>query len=166
MQRTEFLVILDQFLPFYPPNNLRNQNFEKLKKTPRDIILQMCTINDGPVIWCMVPEIWSTTDKIFCHFGLFFAFLPLNNPKNQNFVKMEKPPGDIIILHRCDLNENHMMYSFWDTERDRQKFLSFWTSFCTLLLSPLPPSLTTWKTKILKKWKYCLELLSLYTCVP
>ena len=29
---TEFFVILDPFLPFYPPNNLKNQNFEKMKK--------------------------------------------------------------------------------------------------------------------------------------
>ena len=32
--QTEFFVILDHYLPFYPPNNLKNQNFEKLKKTP------------------------------------------------------------------------------------------------------------------------------------
>ena len=95
------------------------------------------------VIWCMIPEIWSATDKIFCHFGLFFALLPFNNPKNQNFVKIEKPRGDIIILHRCDLNENHMMYGFWNTECDRQKFLSFWTIFWTFT------TLTT--QKILKK---------------
>ena len=31
MQQTEFLVILDHFLPFtHPPNNPKNQNFEKL----------------------------------------------------------------------------------------------------------------------------------------
>ena len=30
--RTEFFVILDHFLHFYPPNNLKNQNFEKMKK--------------------------------------------------------------------------------------------------------------------------------------
>ena len=23
------------------------------------------------MIWCMVPEIWSATDRIFCHFGPF-----------------------------------------------------------------------------------------------
>ena len=35
-------------LPFYPTNNLKNQNFEKMKRTPGDItILQMCTINDN-----------------------------------------------------------------------------------------------------------------------
>ena len=28
------------------------------------------------IIWCMVPEKWSTTDKIFCHSGPSFALLP------------------------------------------------------------------------------------------
>ena len=43
---TEFFVILDRFLPFYPPMDTENQHFEKMKKTPDDIIiLQMCTIN-------------------------------------------------------------------------------------------------------------------------
>ena len=39
----EFFVILDRFLPFYPPNGPQNQNFIKTKPTPGDIILQMCT---------------------------------------------------------------------------------------------------------------------------
>ena len=38
----------------------------------------------------MVPETWSTTDRIFCHFGLFFALLPPNSPKNQNLKKWKK----------------------------------------------------------------------------
>ena len=34
------------FLPFYPPNNPKNQNFQKMKTTPRDIIiLQVSTKN-------------------------------------------------------------------------------------------------------------------------
>ena len=46
MRQIEFLVILDCFLPFYPPNNPKNQYFEKLKKMPGDIIiLHMLTIN-------------------------------------------------------------------------------------------------------------------------
>ena len=42
----------------------------------------------------MVPEIWSMTDKIFCHYGLFFALLlpPPNNPENQNFQKIKNEP--------------------------------------------------------------------------
>ena len=35
----EFVVILDHFLPFYPTNNPENQNFEKIYKTPEDVII-------------------------------------------------------------------------------------------------------------------------------
>ena len=37
-------------------------------------------------------------------------FYPPNNPENQNFEKMKKILGDIIILHMCTINENHVMY--------------------------------------------------------
>ena len=53
------------------------------------------------IIWCMVPEIWSITEKIVCHFGPFFPVPPPpphNNPKIQSFEKLKKTPGDIIIL--------------------------------------------------------------------
>ena len=39
------------------------------------------------IIWGMVPEIWSETDRIFSHFGPFFGFYPSNNPENQNLKK-------------------------------------------------------------------------------
>ena len=45
---------------------------------------------------------------IFCHFGPFFALQPLDNLENQNF-KIEKTPGDIIILHICTTNDNRMI---------------------------------------------------------
>ena len=48
------------------------------------------------------------TEIIFCHLGPFFALLPPNNPENQNFEKMKKTPGDIIILHMCTVNDNYM----------------------------------------------------------
>ena len=52
MQQTEFFVIMDHFLPFYPPMDPENQNFEKMKKTLEDIIiLQMCTINDSHMMY-------------------------------------------------------------------------------------------------------------------
>ena len=98
--------------------------------------------------------------EFFCHFGLFFAHLPTNNPKNQNFEKMKKPPEDIIILQRCNINGNHVMYGSWDTKCNRQIFLSFWNIFC-----PITP-LTTQKIKILKKMKEKLRditILTMYT---
>ena len=65
---------------------------------------------------------------------------------------MKKMPGDIIILHMCTINDNHMMYGSWDMECDGRNFLSFWTIFCTFTL------LTSQKLKIKKKekntWEY------------
>ena len=62
-------------------------------------------------------------------------------------------PGGNIILHKFTINENHIMYGYWDMERDEQNFLSFWTIFC-----PFTP-LKTKKIKILKKWEKVLEKL-------
>ena len=59
--------ILDQFLSFYT------------------CVLQVLQMT---IIWCMVPEIWSMTDRIFCHFGLFFFFLwaPSLSRENINLI--------------------------------------------------------------------------------
>ena len=47
----------------------------------------------------------------FVIWGHFLPFLPTNNLENQNFEKIKKKtPGDIIILHMCTANDNHMMY--------------------------------------------------------
>ena len=57
------------------------------------------------------------------HFGLFFALLPPppppNSPKKQNYQNIIKP-GDIIILHICTNNYDHVMYSSWDMVRKGQ----------------------------------------------
>ena len=80
---------------------------------------------------------------------------------------MKKFAGDIILL-MCTKNHNHMMYGSWDTEWDRQNFMSIWAIFCPPppVLPPtplLPPLLMILNIKILKKkWKKCLEILSFY----
>ena len=59
----------------------------------------------------MVSVIWSAT-KCFVVLDCFFAFYPPMDPENQNFEekKTKKTPGDIVILHNCITNGNHMMY--------------------------------------------------------
>ena len=104
-QRTEFFVILDHFLPFYPCNNLKNQNVEKMKKTPGDvIILPLCTTNDK--IWCMIAQ----QTEFFVISGHFMPFYPTHNPKNQHFGKMKQLPADIIILHKCTKNPKNQHF--------------------------------------------------------
>ena len=59
------------------------------------------------IICYTVPEIWHITDVIgFFHFGLFFALYLPNSPKNQNYKKMKKLPGGIIILQQCTKNHD------------------------------------------------------------
>ena len=68
-----------------------NQWKKKKKKKKKHLQISFYpSVPQVTVIWCMIPEIWSLTDRIFCHFGLFFAFLPPNNPENQNFEKKKK----------------------------------------------------------------------------
>ena len=102
--------------------------------------------------WCIVSEIWSTADRICSHFGSFFALLPPKQPENQNFEKMKKIQGDIIISHTCAINESHMIYGSWDMEHNRQIFFLFWTIFYPFL--PQQPR----KSKFWKNEK------SIWTC--
>ena len=77
VRRTEFFVILDQFLPLYPPlTTWKIKILKKWKKTPGDIIILHVCVRKMTIIWCMVPKILGATDRIFLHFGPFFAFLP------------------------------------------------------------------------------------------
>ena len=172
------------FLPFYPPllppphpspphNTPQIENFEKMKKVfGYVIILHMCTKNHDHMMYAS----WNmdATGIIFCHFGPFFALLPQhwpwklkfektlpfdppNNPKNQNFGKMKKMLEDIIILHLCITNDNHMMYSSWDMECDRifvtLGHLSFYHN-------------NNLKNQNFEKMKETMEITSFYTCVP
>ena len=58
-------------------------------------------------IWFQKYKVRQT--EIFVILGHFLLFQLPDNKENQNF-KIEKTSGDIIILHICTTNENHMMY--------------------------------------------------------
>ena len=104
------------------------------------------------IIWCMIPEIWSTTDRIFFSFWTIFCPFtpptPSDNPENQNFEKMKIAPGDIIILHNSTINDNHMIYGSWDMMCTRQNFFVILGHFF-----PFYPPLQPEKWKIQKNEK-------------
>ena len=67
--------ILGYFLPFYPPNIPRNENFKKWKK-----ILEISSFNTSVpkimIICYNVPEIWPVTHVIVIfYFGQFFGWV-------------------------------------------------------------------------------------------
>ena len=118
------LVILGHFLPFYPPKNSKNQNFEKWKNL-LEISFYTC-VPKITIIWCMVPEIWSATDKTFCHYGPFFALLPPYGPRKSKFWKNEK--NTWRYYHFTHVYHKWQSYDVW--------FLSYWaqqTEFFVIL---------------------------------
>ena len=99
------------------------------------------------IIWCMVPEIWSTRDINFCQFGHFFcSFTPLLTEKIKILKKL-KNTGDIIILH---VYHKWQSYDVWYLRYGMRR-TNFFDSWGGILCSF--PSLATRKIKILKKWK-------------
>ena len=111
-----FLPFLTVFYPFTP---LWTQKIKILKEWKKHLkILFYKCVPKMTVIWCMVPEIWSTTE-FFVILDHFVPFYPLNNLKNQNFGKMKKTPGDIIILQKSTKNNDHMLYCSWNMVHDR-----------------------------------------------
>ena len=103
-----FLSFWTIFCPFTLLTTQKIKSLKNWKKRLEILSFYIC-VPQMIIIWCIVPETWSVKDKIFCNFGRFFAFLSPNNPKNQNFGKMKKKTGDIIILHMCTINGNHMI---------------------------------------------------------
>ena len=121
--RTNFFIILDLFLPFYPTNNNpENQNFKKIKKyswryyhftnvppkNPKklnflkkvlwDINLHMCTIQSHDV-WFL--RYGARQTEFFVILDRFLPYCPPNNPKIQNFEKMKKKGLQIPSFYKC-----------------------------------------------------------------
>ena len=71
-RQTEFINILDHFLPFYHWNNPDNQNFEKMKNILE--ILSFYTFSPSMnMTYSMVPVM---SDIILCHFWELITYLP------------------------------------------------------------------------------------------
>ena len=115
--RQKFLSFWAILCPFCPLTTWKIKIL-KLKKTSCDIIiLHICTINDNHMMYGSW-DIECNRENFFVILDHFFLFYPLNNLKNQNFEKMKITPREIITLHMCAINDNHMMYGSWDIERN------------------------------------------------
>ena len=132
--RQNYLSFWVIFLSLYPPRHpLKNQNFEKKWKKCLEILsfyTYMCTINEDHMIYGSW-NIRCDRQKFLSFWAIFCPFSPLTTWKIK-ILTLKKTPGDIIILHICTINDNHMMYGSWGMERNRHNFLLFWTVFCPL----------------------------------
>ena len=97
----------------------------------------------------MVPEISSTTDKVFCHFRLLFVLLtPVTTWEINILKKIEKTSRGIIILNMSAINKikGCMISEIWSMT---DRILSYFGPFFALL-HPLPPSHPPYQPKASK----------------
>ena len=81
-----------------------------MNNTPEDIvILQMFTINDSHMMYGS-SDMKCNGQNFLSLWTIFCPFTPLTTEKKTNFERLTKALGDIIILHTCTINDNHMMY--------------------------------------------------------
>ena len=167
-------VILGHFLPFYPPpprpTPLTTQIMEVSKKWKKLMEKSsFCKIvPKNMIISYTVPETWHLTDAIFLIIlSYFLPLYPCNSPQNENFRKMKKTPGAIIILHKCIPKIMIICHSISEIWRvtDVNVVFRMYCCFSFLAIFYRLTRLTAWKMKISQKWKKQPEISSFYTSV-
>ena len=85
VRQTNFFVRFGHFLPFYPPNNPINQNFEKIKNAYYTCILYMCTKTSDHMVFAS----WDmgATHNFLSFWVIFWPFTPLLTTKIRNWKK-------------------------------------------------------------------------------
>ena len=105
--RTEFFCHFGPFFALLPP---KNQHFQKLKKTPGDIILHKCTKNHDHMLYCS----WDMARDGCNYFSFWAIYCPFTTQKIK-FLK----------------NEKHLEISSFHSVLDTKvKLYPGWTLFC------------------------------------
>ena len=141
--------------PAPKPQPLKTQKIRILKKWKK--LLEISSF------YTYVPKttiIWGTDrQNLWSFWAIFCPFNPLTTRKFKSLKKLQKHL-DMSSFYTCAPKITikwYMLPKIWSVT---DNFLSLWTTCC-----PFTPLLTP-ETKILKKCKKNLEILSFYTCVP
>ena len=107
--RQNFLSFWTVFCPF---TLLSNHKIKILKKWKKHL-----------KIWCIVPEMWSATDRYFVILNHFLPFHPLTTHRINIFKKWKKhckissfymhASKIMIILLHCSWDKTHDKYNFY-----------------------------------------------------
>ena len=150
--RTEFFVILSFFSPLTLLTTKRKHNFEKMKTAPRDIfILHMPTINDNHMMygsWNMEWN-WHNCLSFWAIFCLFISLTTRNIKILEKWVKCL----EILSVYKCVLQMIIIWCMVPEIQGATDRFFCQFRLFFAFYNPSLSP-LTTWKTKILIKWKH------------
>ena len=91
---------MGHFLPFYSPHSPKNQNFEKMKKIPGDIILHKCTKNYDQMMYGSWDMVHDRYNCYFSFWAIFCPFTPLTAQKIK-FLKKWKKSLEVSSFYIC-----------------------------------------------------------------
>ena len=144
------------FCPFTLPNNLKNQNFEKMKKMCGDItILHKCTIKKSYEIRFLRYGVRKT--EVFVFLGHFCPITPLTTWK----IKILKTLKNYLEIYTCTPYMTIIWYIVPDIWGAWDRIFCHFGSFIALLPLSGPE-----KSMFLTNEKKCLDILSIHTSVP
>ena len=110
VQQAKSFLILDHFT-----------EKSKFWKKSLEISSAFTCVPQMTIIWCMVPEIWSTTGKTFSNFGTFFVLLL----KSQNFEKKACKYHQLTLVYH-----KWQSYDVWFLRDKVQRTEFLGTIFC------------------------------------
>ena len=105
-----------------------------MKKTPGGIIiLNMSAINENHMMY----DSWDMEHDRHNFLSFWTIFCPFTSTPSPTLTtqrikilkKWKKTPGDIIILQKCTINDNHLIYGSWDMKCTRQTFFAIMGHF-------------------------------------
>ena len=86
MEHNRNFFFFGHFRTVYPTNNVKNQNFEKMKITPRDVnILLNCTKHHDHMLYCSWDMACDGCNFHFSFWSIFCLFTPLRQ-RQFNFL--------------------------------------------------------------------------------
>ena len=133
-----FFVNWGQFCPFTP---VKPKKIKILKKWKKHLKCHLLTyVYKKSWLYSASWGMESDRHNFLSFWAIFCPFTPLLMPKIKMWKKC-KQTGYIILLH---INEDHMMYGYWNIRHDRQSFVVILGHFLTFE----PPNNT--KTQNLK----------------
>ena len=111
------------------------------------------------VIWFVVLEISTATDRFLFSPWAIFCPLPPSPLENKNIKKMKKNAWryhqDIIKISQAYQKSYHRLYCYWDMECDGcNSYLWFWAIFCTFTPITAQKIKNSKKTKQNNSWRY------------
>ena len=134
---SETEIIFCHFQLFFTLSPTIFQKFEKNYKNLKDIILDICTINDNHYVWFLRYRMRQT--EFFVFWGIFCPFTPppLRTQKIK-FLKKNEKKSEILSFYTCVLYMSIISCVAPEIGVQQTECSVLWVIFCPFILTNNP----------------------------